>query len=141
MFLWLKALHIIFVICWFAGLFYLPRLFVHHALSSDTATQQRLSIMETKLYRFTTPLMLLAVGFGLALAAMNWPYYLKQAHWFHIKFLLVLALIGYHFYCGHLAKVFAQGRNQRSDKFYRIFNELPVLVLFAIVILVVVKPF
>lgn len=140
MFLWLKALHIIFVICWFAGLFYLPRLFVHHALSSDVATQQRLSIMENKLYRFTTPLMFLAVGFGLALVAMHGAFYLKQA-WLHAKLLLVLALIGYHFYCGHLVKVFAQGRNQRSDKFYRIFNELPVLVLFAIVILVVVKPF
>lgn len=141
MFLWLKALHIIFVICWFAGLFYLPRLFVHHALSQDAATKQRLSIMEGKLYRFTTPLMFLAVGFGLALMALNWPYYLKQAHWFHVKFLLVLALIVYHFYCGRLVKVFAQDANLRSDKFYRVFNELPVLVLFTIVILVVVKPF
>lgn len=139
MYLWFKALHIIFVICWFAGLFYLPRLFVHHALSDDTATQNRLSIMEQKLYRFTTPIMWLAVGFGLALAYLNWGYY-KTAIWFHIKATLVLLLLAYHFYCGHLVQVFAQQRNQRSDKFYRVFNELPVLVLFAIVILVVVKP-
>lgn len=141
MFLWLKAAHIIFVICWFAGLFYLPRLFVHNALSADAATRERLNIMQGKLYRFTTPLMVLAVAFGLVLTAMNWPYYLQQAHWFHAKLLLVLFLIGYHFYCGYLVRVFAKNANQRSHVFYRVFNEIPVLCLFAIVILVVVKPF
>lgn len=141
MYLWFKAFHIIFVICWFAGLFYLPRLFVHHAQSTEKAAQERLKIMEDKLYRFTTPLMFLAIGFGLAIVALNWPYYLKQAHWFHAKFLLVLFLIVYHFYCGHIVRLFAQGGNQRSHVFYRVFNEIPVLFLFAIVILAVVKPF
>lgn len=140
LYLWLKALHIIFVICWFAGLFYLPRLFVHHALSEDAATCERLSIMERKLYRFVTPLAVLAVVFGLALVWQNWAYY-QRAGWFHAKFTLVLLLLAYHIYCGRLLRAFAENRNQRSHVFYRVFNELPVLALFAIVILVVVKPF
>lgn len=140
LYLWLKALHIIFVICWFAGLFYLPRLFVHHALSEDVATCERLSIMERKLYRFVTPLAVLAVVFGLALVWQNWAYY-QRAGWFHAKFTLVLLLLVYHIYCGRLLRAFAENRNQRSHVFYRVFNELPVLALFAIVILVVVKPF
>jgi putative membrane protein len=140
LFLWLKALHIFFVICWFAGIFYLPRLFVHHSLSKDAATQERLSIMEGKLYRFTTPIALLALVFGLALFFSNSSYYLASA-WFHAKVVLVIGVFVYHFYCGHLLRVFLRGENTRSDKFYRIFNELPVLALLAIIILVVVRPF
>lgn len=140
LYLWLKALHIIFVICWFAGVFYLPRLFVHHAMSNDTATKERLSIMEGKLFRFVTPIAFLALGFGVWLVLLNPPYYLS-AGWFHIKALLIVLLFIYHFYCGKLVKVFAEDKNQRSHKFYRIFNELPVFALFAIVILAVVKPF
>ena len=140
MYLWIKAFHIIFVIAWFAGIFYLPRLFVHHAMSDDAATQERLSIMEGKLYRFVTPIAFLSLFLGLIMAYLNWPYF-KQAGWFHAKFLLVGLLFAYHFYCGHLVKVFAAGENQRSHKFYRFFNEAPVFLLMAIVILAVVKPF
>lgn len=139
MFLWIKAFHIIFVICWFAGIFYLPRLFVHHAMSTDSATQERLSIMERKLYKFITPIAFISIGLGLWMASLN-PHYYLHAAWFHIKATLVIALLAYHFYCGHLLKQFALGRNTRSHVFYRIFNELPVVALFIIVILAVVKP-
>ncbi|HEY9033098.1 MAG TPA: protoporphyrinogen oxidase HemJ [Pseudomonadales bacterium] len=140
LYLWLKALHIIFVICWFAGLFYLPRLFVHHAMSNDAATHERLCIMERKLYRFVTPFAFLSLLFGLWMAWLNLDYF-KTAGWFHVKLTLIIALFAYHFYCGHLLRQFACQRNIRSHVFYRVFNELPVLALFAIVILAVVKPF
>ena len=139
-YLWLKALHIIFVICWFAGIFYLPRLFVQHALTEDSATQQRLNIMARKLYNFITPFAFLSAFFGLWMAYLNLSY-LQTAGWFHVKISLVVLLFVYHFYCGRLVKRFEAGINDRSDRFYRIFNELPVLVLFAAVILAVVKPF
>ena len=136
-YLWLKALHIIFVVSWFAGLFYLPRLFVNHAMVDDVATQQRLALMEQKLYRFMTPLGVLAVLFGLWL----WFGFGFRGGWLHAKLTLVTLLIAYHLYCGKLMRDFAAGANRRSHVWYRFFNELPVLVLFAIVILVVVKPF
>lgn len=136
-YLWLKALHIIFVVSWFAGLFYLPRLFVNHAMVDDVATQQRLALMEQKLYRFMTPLGILAVLFGLWL----WFGFGFRGGWLHAKLALVSLLIAYHLYCGKLMRDFAAGANRRSHVWYRFFNELPVLVLFAIVILVVVKPF
>ena len=135
--LWVKALHIIFVTSWFAGLFYLPRLFVNHAMVDDPATLQRLELMERKLYRFMTPLAVLALGFGLWL----WLGYGITGTWLHAKLVLVLLLVGYHHYCGRLMRDFAQGRNRRSHVWYRFFNEIPVLVLFVVVILVVVKPF
>lgn len=137
--LWLKAFHIIFVVCWFAGIFYLPRLFVYHVQAPDQSTRDHLKIMERKLYRFITPFMVLTVVFGLAMMVNNPGYYL-QSPWFLIKMALVAALIGYHFYCGHLVRVFARDGNRRSHVFYRWFNEMPVLVLFAAVILAVVKP-
>ncbi len=139
MYLWIKALHVFLVISWFAGVFYLPRLFVHHALSSDPATQERLAIMERKLFRFTLPIAFLAIISGIFLVSTNLAYY-KSAAWLHAKITLVIILLGYHFYCGHLAKKFAIGENQRSHTFYRVFNEIPVLFLAAIVILVIVKP-
>lgn len=135
--LWLKAFHIIFVISWFAGLFYLPRLFVNHAMTTDSATSERLKIMERKLYRFMTPLGVLALASGLGL----WLGFGITGGWLHAKLALVVALIGYHLYCGKLVQSFRDDRNQRSHIFYRWFNEFPVLVLTAIVILVVVKPF
>lgn len=138
--LWLKALHIIAVICWFAGIFYLPRLFVYHAMAEDQATRDHFKIMERKLYRFITPFMLFTVIFGLAMVMLNLDYYLQQG-WLWLKLALVLPLLGYHFYCGHLVKVFANDDNARSHIFYRWFNEAPVLLLFAIVFLVVLKPF
>lgn len=135
--LWIKALHIIFVTSWFAGLFYLPRLFVNHAMVSDPATQERLSMMEQKLYRFMTPLAALALGFGIWL----WLGYGFNGGWMHAKLALVVLLVLYHWYCGKLLHDFKSGRNQRSHIWYRWFNEIPVLVLFAVVVLVVVKPF
>ena len=135
--LWIKSLHIIFVTSWVAGLFYLPRLFVNHAMIDDPATAGRLLMMEQKLYRFMGPLALLALAFGLWL----WLGYGISGGWLHAKLALVVLLIGYHHYCGRLLKDFAQGRNRHSHVWYRWFNEVPVLVLFAVVILVVVKPF
>ena len=136
--LWLKALHLIAVICWFAGIFYLPRLFVYHALATDQATRDHLKIMERKLYRFVTPFMLLTLVFGVAMIVQN-PAYL-HAGWLHAKLALALLLFGYHGYCGVLVKRLARD-DMRTHVFYRWFNELPVLLLFAIVILAVVKPF
>ena len=135
--LWVKALHIIFVVSWFAGLFYLPRIFVNHAMATEPSEIARLKLMERKLYRFVTPIAWLAVGFGLWL----WLGYGIGGNWMIAKFGLVLLLLGYHFYCGKLVKQFAADQNTRSHVFYRWFNEVPVLVLIAIVILVTVKPF
>jgi putative membrane protein len=135
--LWIKALHIIFVTSWFAGLFYLPRLFVNHAMETNPDTIARLSLMEAKLYRFMLPLAVLALIFGIWL----WLDYGFSGGWLHAKLTLVLVLIAYHLYCGKLLKQFQAGNNTHSHIWYRWFNELPVLVLFAIVILVVVKPF
>ena len=134
---WIKALHLIFVISWFAGLFYLPRLFVNHAMVTDQATQERLSLMEHKLYRFMLPLAILAIVFGTWLVVA----YGINGGWLHAKLLLVAGLIAYHAYCGKLMRDFSAGKNTRTHVWYRWFNEVPVLVLFAIVILVVVKPF
>ena len=138
--LWIKAFHIIFIVCWFAGIFYLPRLFVYHAMASDEATRGHLRIMELKLYRFTTPFAVLSIGFGIWLARYNLDYYLA-AGWFHAKVFLVLLLVGYHLICGHIVKQLQTESVQRSHVFYRWFNEAPVLALFGVVILVVVKPF
>jgi putative membrane protein len=135
--LWLKAFHIIMVVSWFAGLFYLPRLFVNHAMTTDSATSERLKIMERKLYRFMTPLSILALASGLWL----WLGFGITGGWMHAKLALVVVLIGYHLYCGKLVSAFRDDLNQRSHVFYRWFNELPVLILTAVVILVVVKPF
>ncbi len=132
-----KALHIIFVVSWFAGLFYLPRLFVNHAMVSDTAIADRLALMERKLYRFMTPLGVLAIVFGLWL----WFGYGFGGGWLHAKTALVLVLVGYHGYCGKLLRDFAAGRNRKSHVWFRVFNEIPVLVLFAAVFLAVLKPF
>lgn len=137
--LWVKAFHIIFMVCWFAGIFYLPRLFVNHAASEDDAVRAQLLTMEGRLYRFITPFMWLTLGFGAWLASYNWTYY-AGAGWFHIKLGLVALLVAYHFYCGRCLQDFRRGRNRRGHVFYRVLNELPVLALFAVVILVVVKP-
>ena len=137
LFLSIKALHIIFVTSWFAGLFYLPRLFVNHAMVTDKATVERLALMENKLYRFMTPLGILAVGLGMWL----WFGFGFSGGWLHLKTALVTFLIVYHLYCGRLMRAFAEGRNTRSHVWFRYFNEIPVLVLFACVFLVVLKPF
>ena len=139
--IWIKAFHIIFMVAWFAGLFYLPRLFVNHAMAEEEDVRTRLSIMEAKLYRFITPWMLLTIGFGVwLLYDYAWAAYSRMG-WLHLKLVLVAALVGYHFYCGKLVRDFAAGRCHRSHVWFRWFNELPVLALFGLVILVVVKPF
>jgi len=135
--LWVKALHISFMVAWFAGLFYLPRLYVNHAMATETSEIERLKLMEGKLYRFMTPLGVLALTFGLWL----WLGYGITGGWLHAKLSLVVILIAYHFYCGKLLRDFRANRNRRSHVFYRWFNEFPVILLFTIVILTVVKPF
>lgn len=138
--LWIKSFHIITIVCWFAGVFYLPRLFVYHAMAQEQATRNHLQIMQRKLYRFMSLFALLSIVFGLWLASYNWSYY-WQSSWFIIKLILVAALVVYHLICGHYVKQLQQGPGNRSHVYYRWFNELPVLALFAVVILVVVKPF
>ena len=138
--LWVKAFHIISIVCWFAGIFYLPRLFVYHAMAEDQAIREHFKIMERKLYRFMSIFAMTSVVLGAWLLSYNWDYY-WQSMWFIIKLILVLALITYHLVCGNYVKRLAQDSDQHGHVFYRWFNELPVLVLFAVVILVVVKPF
>ncbi len=137
--LWLKAFHIIFVICWFAGIFYLPRILVYYAASEDQQTRRQLAVMARKLYRFVTPFMLLTIAFGLALAAQNLDYYLN-APWLWLKFLLVALLVGYHLQCGYYVRAVNRDSDDHSHVYYRFFNEVPVIFLFAIVILAVLKP-
>jgi len=138
--LWIKAFHIIGVICWFSGIFYLPRLFVNHAMAEQQATRDHLAMMEQKLYRFMSLFVVMTYGFGLWLVSYNWPYY-SQAKWFYAKIVLVLLLTLYHWACGqHMVKL-REGRSEHGHVYFRWFNELPVLILFSVVILVVVKPF
>ncbi|HNO75043.1 MAG TPA: protoporphyrinogen oxidase HemJ [Nitrosomonas mobilis] len=135
--LWIKSLHIIFMVTWFAGLFYLPRLFVYHAMCTDQAGNERFKVMERKLYYgIMTPGAVLTIVFGTWL----WLGYGFAGIWLHAKLTLVVLLVIYHVYCGRLLKAFKEDRNQHGHVYYRWFNELPVLVLIAVVILVVVKP-
>lgn len=135
--LWLKAFHIIMVVSWFAGLFYLPRLFVNHAMATEPAEIARLKLMEGKLYRFVTPIAWLAIVSGMGL----WLAYGFSGGWLDVKVALVAALYAYHHYCGMLVKRFAADENARGHVFYRFFNEIPVIILTVVVILVTVKPF
>lgn len=139
--LWVKAFHIVFIAAWFAGLFYLPRLYVNLAQQSDPAVQACLLGMARRLYRFTTLLALPAVLLGLWLFAGYGIGMGPGNGWMHAKLFLVLLVIGYHHGCGVMLRKFEQGRNTRSHKFYRVFNEVSVLLLALIVVLVVVKPF
>ena len=135
--LWVKSFHIVFVVAWFAGLFYLPRLFVYHALTTDSAGIERFKIMERKLYYgIMTPSAVLAVVLGLWL----WLGYGITGAWLHAKLALVVLLIAYHGYCGRLLADFKRDHNRHGHVYYRWFNEIPVLILIAVVILVVVKP-
>jgi putative membrane protein len=140
--LWVKSLHLIFVISWFAGLFYLPRLFVNLALETNPHAHARLLLMARKLFRFTTILAIPAVLFGLWLL-IGYGIGLRGPGngWMHAKLAFVLLVIGYHHACGSMLRKFERGVNQRSDKFFRVFNESAVLLLVAIVVLVIVKPF
>jgi putative membrane protein len=139
--LWIKAFHILTIITWFAALFYLPRLFVYHAMSSDEISIERFKVMERKLYRgIMMPSFVIAIFMGVWLSYGKWDMYISLL-WFQLKLVLVTILIAYHFYCGYLVRVFAEDKNIRSHAFYRWFNEFPVLLLVGIIILVVVQPF
>ncbi len=140
--IWVKAFHIIFMVTWFAGLFYLPRLFVYHAMADDAPGIARFKIMERKLfYGIMTPGGVITVALGLwMLADYAWAAY-SQSGWLHVKMLLVVVLIAYHVYCGKLVSDFKHDRNRRGHVFYRWFNEFPVLLLIAVVVLTVVRPF
>ncbi len=139
--LWVKAFHIIAVVCWFAGLFYLPRLFVYHSMSTDEVSLERFKIMERKLYRgIMTPSAVIAIVLGIWMLADNWSWYMS-AGWMHAKLGLVLLLIAYHLMCRYHLLRFSRDLNTNGDLYFRFFNEIPVVLLVAIVILVVVKPF
>lgn len=132
-----KTLHIWMVISWFAGLFYLPRIFVNLAMAGDMVELARLKLMAGKLYRFMTPLGLIALALGLVL----WLGYGVSGGWLHAKLTLVAGLIVYHLMCRHFLQVFIADANTRSHTWFRVFNEIPVLMLLAVVLLVIVKPF
>jgi len=135
--LWIKALHIIFVVTWFAGLFYLPRLFVYHAMAEDTTGRERFKIMERKLYwGIMAPGAVLTLVFG----AWLWGYGFSGT-WLHAKLVVVALTIAYHLYCGKLLTDFSHDRNRKSHVWFRWFNEVPVLFLAVAVVLAVVKPF
>lgn len=139
--LWVKAFHIIAVVCWFAGLFYLPRLFVYHSMTSDEVSLERFKVMERKLYRgIMTPSAVIATALGIWMLVDNWSWTM-QAGWMHAKLLLVVLLIGYHLLCRRYLILFRDDLNPHGDIFYRVFNEIPVLILVGVVILAVVKPF
>jgi len=139
--LWVKALHLIFMVTWFSGIFYLPRLFVYHAQSTDEVSNARFKIMERKLYYgISTPSAILTLFFGGWLLSFNFSIYMQMG-WMHTKLTLILLLIIYHLYCAKLLNNFKHDRNKYSHVFYRWFNEFPVLILVAVILLATVKPF
>lgn len=141
--LWFKTFHIVAVVSWFAGIFYLPRIFVYHAAvpDDDGRGHDRFCVMERKLYRFVTVFLVMTTAFGTLMLVEYGYEYFRASLWVHVKITLVLALVGYHLWLGHHGRAVRLGRRTRDHKFYRVINELPVLVLFAVVWLVVFKPF
>ncbi len=142
--LWLKAFHVIFVVTWFAGLFYLPRLFIYHAEATEVVVRERLKVMQRRLLGITHIGGGLTLVFGFALTGwwlVTSPAALMQGGWFHLKLLLVAALVAYHIALMYFVRVFARDANTRSSRWLRLFNEVPAVLLIGIVILVVVKPF
>jgi putative membrane protein len=139
---WVKALHIVFVSSWFAGLFYLPRIFVNltQVPSDSHAERERLLLMARKLYRFASLLMVVAIALGIGLVALE-PGVLRGQYWLHAKLALVVVAIGYHHMCRSMLRSFEKLENRRRERWFRIFNEMAVLLFAAIVILVVVRPF
>jgi putative membrane protein len=136
--LWVKAFHLVFMVTWFAGLFYLPRLFVYHAMAEDAASRERFKLMERKLYYgIMAPGAVLTIAFG----AWLWLGYDRTGGWLHAKLALVAVLVGYHLWCGKLIRDFREDRNVHGHVWYRWFNEFPVVILLLVVILAVVKPF
>jgi len=139
MILWLKAFHVVFVVTWFAGLFYLLRLFIYHAAAASQPSHERFVVMERRLYGIMSIGAALAILFGVSMLVAQ-PTYLTLG-WLRTKLVLVVLLIGYHHYCRVLMRALAEGRNTKSQKWLRLYNEAPALFLIAIVILAVVKPF
>ena len=138
---WLKAFHIIAMVSWFAGLFYLPRIFVYHSRHAAGPVHEQFCIMERKLYRYIMrPAMIVTVALGLLMADIEWDI-VGGEPWFWIKMALVAALLGFHWHNGRMVRQFAEGSNRRSERFFRIYNELPTLVLIGAVVMVVVRPF
>jgi putative membrane protein len=139
--IWVKALHLFFMVAWFAGLFYLPRLFVNHAMSEEESVRERLALMESKLYRFITPWMGLTLIFGFwMLFDYAWVAYAHML-WLKLKLFLIAILVAYHFYCGKIIKDLANNASQKNHIWFRWFNEFPVLILALVIILAVIKPF
>jgi len=139
--LWVKAFHVIFVVMWFAGLFYLPRLFVYHAMSEDTLSLERFKVMERKLFAIMTIGGVGSLAFGLwLLFDYAWQAY-SASLWLYVKLALVAVLIAFHAHCGKLMLDFRHGRNHHGHRFYRLFNEIPAVILIVVVVLAVVKPF
>jgi putative membrane protein len=134
---WIKSLHIVFVVSWFAGLLYLPRLFVYHSMTDDRAGRERFQVMERKLFGIMTIAAVLAAIFGVTMIVLNKA--LLSVAWMHIKLTLVVLLIAYHVYCARLVADFRAERDQHSHVWFRWFNEVPALILIAVVILAVVK--
>jgi putative membrane protein len=139
--LWLKAFHVAFMVAWFSGIFYLPRLFVNHAETNSKDVSEHLKGMEKRLINFITPFALLTIGFGASLIYQYGMDWFIASKWIHIKLALVVLMIIYHLYCFKIVKTFHNDENTRSGRFYRLFNELPVFALFGIIILAYVKPF
>lgn len=141
LFLWLKAFHIIAMVAWFAGLFYLPRLFVYHSTAKDNISIERFKTMERRLYyAITYPAAVVTTLLGIWLFTLSWKGYLASG-WMHAKLTAVVILWGYHGFCGRYLRQFEAGKNIHTDKFFRIFNEIPTILLIFIVIMVVIKPF
>jgi putative membrane protein len=137
--LWIKALHLFFMVAWMAGIFYLPRLFVYHAEASNQAVKDQFKVMERRLWFFVTPFAVLTLIFRLILIYLYGRAWFASATWLHIKIVLVAFLYGYHFYLYALLKAFSRDENNHSAKFYRFLNESPVFILFAIIALAVIK--
>ncbi|MDG1255654.1 MAG: CopD family protein [Glaciecola sp.] len=139
--LWVKALHIFFMVAWMAGIFYLPRLFVYFAENEDPNLRKVFNVMQRRLWFFVAPFALLTLIFGVWLIAIYGMDWFRASTWLHVKLVLLVGLYAYYGYLYKIMRDLAQGRNIRSSKFYRVLNEAPVLVLLAIVILAIVKPF
>ncbi len=141
MYEWIKAFHIIAMVAWFAGLFYLPRLFVYHTMHPDDAVGAQFCVMERKLFRFIMwPAMVLTIVLGIIMAVMNWDI-LQSQGWFHAKMMIVLLLVVFHLHNGRMVAQFAAGSQTRNERFFRLYNEAPTIALMVAVILVVVQPF
>lgn len=139
--LWLKALHLFFMVAWMAGLFYLPRIFVYHAQSKDAAVRAQFNVMQRRLWWFVTPFAMLTLVFGIALIVQYGRAWFAASTWLHIKLAILVLFYAYHFYLYQLHRQFVAGTNRHSAKFYRFLNEAPVLLLLAVIVLAVVKPY